>query len=79
MAGVGRGRFHAFRWTADRGMEDLNLVYGQLLGSGSFLTVATAISPDGRYIVGAGYNAARGHAEAFLLDTRESAALDEEK
>jgi hypothetical protein len=28
-----------------------------------------AISPDGRYIVGWGYNAATGREEAFLLDT----------
>jgi hypothetical protein len=29
-----------------------------------------AISPDGRYIVGTGYNAATGRDEAFLLDTQ---------
>jgi hypothetical protein len=33
---------------------------------------ATAISPDGRYIVGWGYNAATGRDEAFLLDTGRS-------
>jgi probable HAF family extracellular repeat protein len=31
---------------------------------------ANAISPDGRYIVGRGYNAATGREEAFLLDTQ---------
>jgi hypothetical protein len=29
----------------------------------------TSISPNGRYIVGIGYNAAAGRNEAFLLDT----------
>jgi probable HAF family extracellular repeat protein len=60
----------AFRWTASRGMEDLNTTYASLLTNGSVLLVARAISPDGRYIVGWGYNAATGRSwEAFLLDT----------
>ncbi len=50
-------------------MEDLNTTYASLLTNGSWLVRASAISPDGRYIVGAGYNAATGRAEAFLLDT----------
>jgi probable HAF family extracellular repeat protein len=61
-------RFHAFRWTA-AGMEDLNLTYASLLTPGSVLTLPTAISPDGRYIAGVGYNALTGRSEAFLLDT----------
>ena len=64
------GQPHAFRWTAARGMDDLNLTYAHLLTDGSVLEVANAISPDGRYIVGQGYNAATGRWEAFLLDTR---------
>jgi probable HAF family extracellular repeat protein len=63
------GQFRAFRWTASRGMEDLNTTYANLLTNGSWLALAFAISPDGRYIVGWGYNAATGRAEAFLLDT----------
>jgi probable HAF family extracellular repeat protein len=63
------GRFHAFRWTALGGMEDLNITYASLLTNGSVLVWAYAISPDGRYIVGRGYNAATGRTEAFLLDT----------
>jgi probable HAF family extracellular repeat protein len=59
----------AFRWTASGGMEDLNLTYASLLTNGSVLIEARAISPDGRYIVGWGYNAATGRFEAFLLDT----------
>jgi hypothetical protein len=51
-------------------MEDLNLTYAHLLTDGSELWEAYAISPDGRYIVGRGYNAATGREEAFLLDTQ---------
>jgi probable extracellular repeat, HAF family len=64
---AGDGR--AFRWTALGGMEDLNTTYASLLTNGSVLLVARAISPDGRYIVGWGVNAAKGRIEAFLLDT----------
>jgi hypothetical protein len=50
-------------------MEDLNTTYASLLTNGSVLIEARAISPDGRYIVGWGYNAATERYEAFLLDT----------
>ena len=63
------GREHAFRWTQATGAEDLNTVYADLLSDGSYLIAARAISPDGRYIVGYGYNAATRRNEAFLLDT----------
>ena len=59
----------AFRWTASRGMEDLNTTYASLLTNGSVLIYANAISPDGRYIVGKGWNAATRRWEVFLLDT----------
>jgi probable HAF family extracellular repeat protein len=59
----------AFRWTNQRGMEDLNQTYAALLTDGSVLIDATAISSDGRYIVGWGSNSVRGQPEAFLLDT----------
>jgi probable HAF family extracellular repeat protein len=64
------GQIRAFRWTAAGGMEDLNITYAHLLTNGSELREARAISPDGRYIVGTGYNAATGRWEAYLLDTR---------
>jgi probable HAF family extracellular repeat protein len=64
------GTWHAFRWTAARGMEDLNLTYAHLLTNGSDLYRAHAISPDGRYIVGWGWNTATRRFEAFLLDTQ---------
>jgi len=63
------GYQRAFRWTPSRGMEDLNATYASLLTPGSELWDAQAISPNGRYIVGWGYNASRGRGEAFLLDT----------
>ena len=62
------GSKHAFRWTASGGMEDLNTTYASLLTDSSTI-LASAISPDGRYIVGYGRNAATGRWEAFLLDT----------
>lgn len=61
---------HAFRWTPLGGMESLNRTYASLLKNGSWLLLAMSISPDGRYIVGSGYNAATKRTEAFLLDTR---------
>lgn len=63
------GQYRAFRWTQAGGMEDLNSVYASLLKDGSYLEAAYAISPNGRYIVGVGYNAATERGEAFLLDT----------
>ena len=63
------GQRRPFRWTASGGMEDLNRTYASLLTNGSELVWARAISPDGRYIVGWGYNATTRRYEAFLLDT----------
>jgi len=63
------GQSRAFRWTASGGMENLNTTYASLLTNGSQLSVARAISPDGRYIVGWGTSPATGQYEAFLLDT----------
>jgi probable HAF family extracellular repeat protein len=63
------GQERAFRWTPTNGMEDLSDTYSCLLSNGSYFEAAFAVSPDGRYIVGRGYNAATGFHEAFLLDT----------
>ncbi len=59
----------AFRWTAATGMQDLNQTYASLLTNNSRLEIATAITPDVRYIVGRGRNTSMGRNEAFLLDT----------
>jgi probable HAF family extracellular repeat protein len=66
-----RNPAYALRWTAARGWgwEDLNMTY-TLWTYPSELRAARAISPDGRYIVGWGRNAATNRIEAFLLDTR---------
>ncbi|GIV08770.1 MAG: hypothetical protein KatS3mg019_0861 [Fimbriimonadales bacterium] len=64
------GARRAFRWTPNGGMENLSETFARLLSPGSYLEIAFAITPDGRYIVGQGYNAAAGRTEAFLLDTR---------
>jgi len=61
----------AYRWRragSNWVSEDLNRVYSDLLRDGSVLQVAHAISPDGRYIAGWGYNASRRRQEAFLLE-----------
>jgi probable HAF family extracellular repeat protein len=63
------GQYRAFRWTVGRGIENLNFTYASLLTDGSVLMIANAISPNGRYIVGRGYNASTRRYEAFLLDT----------
>jgi len=70
------GQWRAFRWTVDGGMEDLNTTYASWLTNGSVLYEARAISPNGHYIVGQGYNAATGRYEAFLLGTRPPCTLD---
>ncbi len=61
--------YRAFRWRRNHPIEDLNISYANLLTNGSILWSANAISPDGRYIVGWGYNATAAREEAFLLDT----------
>lgn len=63
---VGATGSTAFRWTPDGGMEDLSQTYAGLIGG--HLHAARAITPDGRYIVGWGYNQATGRTqEAYLL------------
>jgi len=67
MSRILNGQSRAFRWTASTGMEDLNIVYANLLSSGSVLNLARAISFDGRFIVGAGFNSSTSRNEGFLL------------
>ncbi|MEN3001685.1 MAG: dockerin type I domain-containing protein [Armatimonadota bacterium] len=59
----------AFIWTTTRGLQDLNVLYTSVIPPNSVLWKAMDISPDGRYIVGEGYNAERGHPDGFWLDT----------
>ena len=69
----------AFRWTVSGGMEDLKTTYAHLLTDGSELLYAYAISPDGRYIVGWGINAATGRYEAYLLDAERTTTAVESR
>ncbi|MCL6475778.1 MAG: hypothetical protein K6U75_12085 [Firmicutes bacterium] len=66
---VGASWSRAFGWTQSGGMENLNTSYAALLTPGSHLGVAYGISPNGRFIVGKGWNAETRRNEAFLLDT----------
>jgi predicted secreted protein len=59
-------------------MQDLNELYANLFLDGSYLEVATAISPDERYIVGRGHNAATGRREAYLLDLKDTTTISVE-
>jgi len=70
------GNQHAFRWTPQSGMQDLNEAFAELLTDGSVLYEANDVTPDGRYIVGYGYNATTGRSEAFLLDTGTPTAVE---
>lgn len=69
------GQLRAIIWM-DSTMQDLNGIYSNLLSNGSTLERANAISSDGRFIVGSGYNAATGLIEAFLLDTDFSTSIE---
>ncbi len=60
---------YATIWRIGRGMEDLNVLYREIVPSGWTLTFATGVSPDGRYIVGYGWNPSY-RTEAWLIDTR---------
>jgi probable HAF family extracellular repeat protein len=59
---------HAARWTIGAGIEDLNVTYRMILPAGGVLTTAYGISPNGRYLVGWGFNPSTRRPEAFLLD-----------
>lgn len=58
-----------FLWTPTDGMQDLNLLYADLLSPRSSLSSPLGISPNGRYIVGQGFNGQTNRFEAFILDT----------
>ncbi|MEP0861174.1 MAG: T9SS type A sorting domain-containing protein [Ignavibacterium sp.] len=58
---------NAFYWYLGS-MLNLNLFYSGILPSGSKLISANAISSNGRYIVGKGFNSTTNRTEAFLLD-----------
>ena len=63
---------HAVMWIRQPNgswdVVDLNLLCRTQLAAGDRLTVAQAISLDGRYIVGMGYRATTGRNEPFVID-----------
>ncbi|CUS96618.1 T9SS type A sorting domain-containing protein [Candidatus Chrysopegis kryptomonas] len=62
------GGSRPFLWTADSGFIDLNQMFSDILNDGSVLVNATAISPNGKFIVGRGYNAFNGQENVYLLE-----------
>lgn len=63
------GESHAFIWSEQTGMLDMNDVFKRILEPGVTLRNAPAISPNGRYVVG-WVGGVPGHV-VFLLDTRD--------
>jgi probable HAF family extracellular repeat protein len=64
------GQLHAFVWTAAGGMKDLDTFYlPDYFRYDGWYLAAYAISADGRYIVGNGYNASSGRIVGFSLKT----------
>lgn len=61
--------YRAVLWTSTQGLQDMNVRYAHLLSPGSYLMTAKAISHNGRYVVGMGYNAQSGREEPYLLTT----------
>ena len=66
---VGDGGNGAFRFSEDSGLEFFNNVFSHLLTPGSEFYTATAVSSNGRYVVGYGKNSITNRDEAYLLDT----------
>lgn len=55
-------------WTPDNGVQDLNNLFGHLLGAEDRFVNCTGMSSNGRFIVGLGIK--EGQPAAFLLDTQ---------
>ncbi|KAA0226300.1 hypothetical protein FCG40_09090 [Fimbriimonadia bacterium ATM] len=60
----------AFRWTPERGMEDLTSLYVDPANPNAYFRVATGISLDARYIVGYGRLPSL-ESRGFLIDTHQ--------
>lgn len=69
---VGWAHFSATRdailWSG-AGAQNMNTLFASLLSPGSKLWDASDISPNGRYIVGYGWNGATQREEGYILDT----------
>lgn len=65
---LGTSSLEAIMWSA-LGTQNMNTVFASQLSAGSVLWEGTDITPDGRYIVGYGWNGATGREEGFIIDT----------
>jgi probable HAF family extracellular repeat protein len=59
----------AFRWTEERGLENLNVVFSDIIPLGWELRFATAVSNGGTYIVGWAWGPQASHDRPFILYT----------
>ena len=66
----------AFRLTDGGGLENLALIYSDLLDAGSELYDAVDISPDGLFIVGNGKNSLTGLDEGYLIAVNGITAIE---
>ncbi len=74
-----RGNYHAAVWDIQMfRVENLDSTFATLLADGSQLISAEAISSDGRYIVGNGFNATVGYSRGFLLNTCPGGDTDQD-
>ncbi len=60
-------------------MQNLNILYSNLIPVTGKLTIARSISADGRFIVGTGYRSNPQKYEAFLLDRGHITNVEDEK
>ncbi|MCC9075660.1 hypothetical protein FKZ61_005975 [Litorilinea aerophila] len=60
----------AVRWRSDTNtLEDLNQVFASLLPDGVVLKSVSAMTPDGRYLVGTAFNPQTGSDEPYIIVT----------
>lgn len=68
----------AFLWTEEEGMKKLKQVFSNLIGYSTDFWTANKITPDGRFIVGSGYNSATGKWSAYIIDTEAAVNVEDE-
>jgi probable HAF family extracellular repeat protein len=73
---VGDNGGGAFRLSTTGGLDELNLVYSNLLTTGSELYSVWDISSDGQILVGSGRNGITGQDEGYLLSLSGSTFVD---
>ncbi len=68
----------AFLWTEEDGMKKLDQKFSNLISYGSELSTAKKLTPDGRFIVGWGYNSEMGKSCAYIIDTEAAVNIKNE-